>query len=166
MASQQLGPLGLLPSYTSQNRASIDPKLRLLEAFSLMRETQILAREEKVKMSTSLIPTLEREFKRFFALPLLFPDPMYDFAPTPPVDVIWHELIIDTRRYSKLSDDVYGSYVHHTPLSPGQASMNAGEILGYTKKRLVEAFGELTPSIWGEAQAGCDMRACHILCYR
>ncbi len=161
MSQIELGPLGLVPGFAIQSDTYT--KLKFLEEFPLERELGIVRAEGKLRIASHLYPTLIREFKRFFALAALFQDPKYSFAPTPSVDAIWHELIIDTRRYLQICLEVHGQFIHHRPLDPNQVAINTGEILGYTKECLEKAFGHVTPSIWG-ARPGCDFSACAVKC--
>ncbi|HKY02758.1 MAG TPA: hypothetical protein VJM53_09425 [Burkholderiales bacterium] len=159
-----LGPLGLLPSF--EISADTKDKLKKLERFSLEREIRVLSKDENFTLDDRGIPTLAREFKRFMSLGLLFPKPKYNFAPSKPVDRMWHELILDTRRYDAMCMEVHGAFVHHNPLDPEQIAENAGEVIRYTKECIGTAYGATVPWIWGGKMAicyytsGCDQLAC------
>jgi hypothetical protein len=166
-STEELGPLGLLRSFSLPSKNAI-AKLDVLQSFPVKREEELAQGREKLlwRESTtenggepgvfSLAPTLIREFKRFFSLPLLFPKAKYSFCPSPSVDFVWHQLIVDTMRYADLCEKVHGQFLHHRPLSPDECAENAGEKFGYTKKCLVDAYGSLTPAFWGSASFGCD----------
>ena len=142
----KLGPLGLLPSFKID--ADTRDKLEKLEKFSLDREVEILSKDKSFPLPDRGIPTLAREFKRFMSLGLLFLDPTYNFAPSKSVDRMWHELILDTRRYHLMCLEVHGAFVHHHPLDAEQISRNAGEVVRYTKECIVTAYGAFVPWIW------------------
>ena len=127
-----LGPLGLLLNVT-RNTSKI-AKVKVLAEFDMSREREVVPKRGELKIEDHLIPVAEREFKRFFSLGLLVSNPKYAFVPTPQVDAIWHELIIDTERYAKICQDVHGGFIHHRPLGPEAVASNAGEVSG-TQKR-------------------------------
>ena len=160
-ARVQLGPLGLLPSFMSKKRASeaVLKKLSFLQAFDMERECKIIAAE--LELDDYLSHLFVREFKRFFALELLVPEPDHSFVPSHEIDPVWHHLVLDSRRYVELCDALYGGYVHHTPADtcPAEFADNAGEKFGYTKSLLKEAFGGVPPAAWGAA-AHCNRAAC------
>lgn len=164
---KKLGPLGLLPDLRIDS--AVISKLEIAEGFDISREkTKLLASGLIVPDAVDLV---EREFKRFFVLNLVFKDPRYPFVPCEKVDFIWHELIISTRRYWDLCETVYGHYVHHDPEDPRSEyiAKYAGEIYGYTLECLASAFGGIPPKIWGYGAAGnaavcprCNFQACKI----
>lgn len=41
--------------------------------------------------------------------------PEKEHIPSPLVDKIWHEHILDTKAYSKFCNEFFGTYLHHTP---------------------------------------------------
>lgn len=156
-----LGPLGVLPDFTKITKLSKDvvDRLTFLESFSLERERKIVMDETKCDEYHSHL--FIREFKRFFALELLFPEPEHPFVPSHEIDPVWHHLVLDSRRYVPLCENLYGGYVHHTPMDtcPAEHADNAGEKFGYTKSLLEEAFGGAPPAAWGVA-AKCNYAAC------
>ncbi|WP_192214835.1 hypothetical protein [Methylobacterium bullatum] len=157
---KQLGPLGLLPDFVSASALAQDivDKIRFLEDFDMERERKILTAEINDEF---LSHVMVREFKRFFSLELLFPDADYPFVPSEEIDPIWHDIVLDSRRYVGICEKLYGGYVHHTPVDtcPGEMAQNAGERFGHTKRLLERAFGGITPSAWGVA-AYCNRAAC------
>jgi hypothetical protein len=159
----RLGPLGLLPSFAVSEDTR--EKLTKLEQFPLDREVRLLTEDETFTLPDRGVPTIAREFKRFMSLGLLFPEPKYNFAPSRPVDRIWHELILDTKRYYRMCMEAYGRFIHHNPLDPEEIVKNAGEVMTYTKECMVAAYGGPVPWAWGAARGGyytshCDQSAC------
>ena len=157
----KLGPLGLLPTFSKSKKVSKDvlQKLAFLDAFDMERERRLVMNEVKCSEYHSYLYV--REFKRFFSLELLFPEPDYTFVPSHELDPVWHHLVLDSRRYLALCGELYGGYVHHTPMDtcPHEIADNAGEVYGYTKNLLREAFGDAPPDAWGVA-AKCNTAAC------
>jgi hypothetical protein len=66
-------------------------------------------------MSQAELALAEQEYRRFLALHLAFPDS--DIVPCKLVDTIWHQHILDTRAYHEDCDAIFGSYLHHPPIS-------------------------------------------------
>ena len=56
--------------------------------------------------------TLEN-YKDFLQLKAMYPD--RDLVPTPCIDIVWHEHILDTRVYTDHCNYVFGEYLHHDP---------------------------------------------------
>ena len=54
----------------------------------------------------ALAQSIEKEFKKFVAITLLNPGQI--FAPSGPVDMYWHFLILHTREYEKFCHAVWG----------------------------------------------------------
>jgi hypothetical protein len=161
VGKKKLGPLGILPEFVSSlsiGAGTID-KLKILADFDMERERRIVMQEMEIDEYVSLVRL--REFKRFFALELLYPNPDHSFVPSIEIDPFWHHLVLDSRRYVALCDKLYGGYVHHTPTDtcPGEHADNAGEKFGYTKSLLDQAFGGAPPAAWGQA-AKCNHAAC------
>ena len=61
--------------------------------------------------NTEIAKMLEWEFKKFVALTLL--DKQLTFAPSGPVDMYWHFLILHTKEYREFCDAMWGSFQHH-----------------------------------------------------
>lgn len=59
------------------------------------------------KADIEIARTLEREFKRFIALSLMRPRQIY--APSGPVDMYWHFLVLHTREYEKFCTEIWGA---------------------------------------------------------
>lgn len=151
-------PLGLLNSHKSSKDKKTLQKLEFIEKFDMTREKGIIIKDERLKLPDKYLPTIEIELKRFLSLRILYDQNV--FAPTPPIDYMWHELIIDTPRYFELCNTAFGEYLHHRPLSPSKIAEFSGEVLYQTKQCLLEAYGNVAPAIWGDLRVGCDYRKC------
>ena len=55
----------------------------------------------------------EREYRRFLYLMKLYPDELT--APSVEVDTFWHQHILDTAKYARDCDTVFGYFLHHYP---------------------------------------------------
>jgi hypothetical protein len=79
-----------------------------LDAFDLSPVTARMVRRGRLDAIE-----LEHEFRRFAALILL--NPARTFVPSEIVDAYWHELVLDTRLYSRFCAEVFGHFVDHVP---------------------------------------------------
>jgi hypothetical protein len=55
-----------------------------------------------------IVDILAEEFRRFVAISLVEPDQVH--APSGPVDMFWHFLILHTVQYNKFCEEVWGSH--------------------------------------------------------
>ncbi|MGY3496758.1 glycine-rich domain-containing protein [Bradyrhizobium sp. USDA 4502] len=152
----QLGPLGLLESVDKSISQQLRDKLTLLQDVDLNDEkTSYLNAYPGRAIQVHLI---EKEMKRFLSLNLLVQSPRYSFVPSLPVDDMWHFFILNTPKYRRTCNNVFGQYVDHEPAPGGKSQGLAaagGEIAGYTKECLKQFYGHIPAPIWGYA-AGCD----------
>ena len=63
--------------------------------------------------SRTQVDEVEREYKRFMYLVAKYPS--RSIVPTKLVDKFWHAHILDTQKYEKDCDDIFGHFVHHFP---------------------------------------------------
>src|SRR5687768_7823975 len=63
--------------------------------------------------SMEMANRIEREYKRFLTLLVRYPDK--PIAPTHEVDEMWHQHILDTRKYATDCENVFGRFLHHYP---------------------------------------------------
>lgn len=154
----QTAPMGLLPDHCAAVNAETLEKLELLDAQDLSFEKEsFLARNPHEKDHIDL---LERELKRFLSLPLLVADLKIPFAPVIRVDELWHEVILNSPRYRKLCDRVYGGYLDHSPNQEELNRTNSGravEMAELTNSMLFRFYGPLDQAIWGSEL----MRPCY-----
>lgn len=113
-AAGAYGPLGLLPDFAVSK--STHEKLLFIESYdlsdikkSIIDKFDEIAAETNNKLQKPLSPCkpaemrkyidlLEKEFKKFLTLRLLFPSEDVRFVPSRIVDRMWHKFIVDTRR--------------------------------------------------------------------
>ncbi|MFN9638306.1 MAG: glycine-rich domain-containing protein [Synechococcaceae cyanobacterium] len=61
----------------------------------------------------SFLKRLEVEYRIFFTMHAAFPEVW--LPPSRPLDLFWHEHLLDTRAYFADCDQVAGHYLHHLP---------------------------------------------------
>lgn len=103
-------PLDLLDSFDAS-----DETLERLQRIADADLSTAKAAAIRAGLSSSDIDDIELELKRFFALPLLFPDDAGSIAPALEVDALWHAFILDTAAYRSFCDDVYDGFLDHVP---------------------------------------------------
>jgi hypothetical protein len=143
-----LGPLGMLPRVTKLESPFID-KIELIAALNLEREKKALLLKKPEYADD--IGVIEREFKRYLSLSILYPDPDFPLAPAHAVDLLWHELILNTPKYHDICNSVFGFYLHHQPEDSAsqKRALYAGQLAAYTKELMTQSFGGLDIHIWG-----------------
>jgi hypothetical protein len=129
--------------------AASDPvlkKLQFIEGFDLV------SREEPRRKARLLtFDRAELELKRFFALPLLFPEDAARLAPSLRLDALWHAFILNTPRYRAFCEGAYGQYLDHVP-GPSRRETKKRVREGPMKLTLdclARAFGEPDKRFWG-----------------
>jgi hypothetical protein len=68
---------------------------------------------EGVGWNKSQCTIAEIQYKRFLTLNKLYPKS--SIVPDKVIDTFWHYHILDTRKYFKDCDKIFGSYFHHFP---------------------------------------------------
>jgi hypothetical protein len=155
-AMDQLGPLGLLENVANGLAQPVLDKLGLLQDVSLDDEKSSYLNANPNRAPE--VHLIEREMKRFLSLDLLVKKPKYPFVPSLLVDDMWHFFILNTPKYRKACNDVFGEYLDHEPTPGGKSrglAIAGGEMAGYTKECLKQFYGHIPAPIWGYA-AGCD----------
>ena len=81
------------------------------------------------------------EYRKWVALRRCF-EGAY-MVPTAVVDEVWHEHIVDTRRYTDFCERVFGRYLHHEPIiDPSEnQSKSAKQAFTFTKQMWAKCFG-------------------------
>lgn len=105
------------------------------------------------------LDVMEREYRRFLALHLAFPDT--DVVPCKLVDEIWHQHILDTRAYAADCDALFGEFLHHFPYFGMNGPDDARALQdAYTETldRYRDAFGEPPAGTWISADAASCKR--------
>lgn len=96
------------------------------------------------------------EYRRFLHLHQKYPE--HWVAASKLVDIVWHEHIIDTRRYMADSDSLFGRYLHHTPcFGKGRTFHHQNDMV----KAYEETFGEFPrEDIWEMPQVQASFPGC------
>ena len=106
---------------------------------------------------------LESEFRKFVALTLIQPN--ITFAPSGPVDMYWHFLILHTREYRKFCNNIWGAFQHHprgslsekakvergsTPvlMEHHPQSTNEKMVFSQVVEMYEKVYGSADPKIW------------------
>lgn len=92
--------------------------------------------------SVSQAETAEIEYKRFLALKRMHPDK--DIVPNRDVDIFWHQHILDTEKYAKDCEVIFGFFLHHFPyfgMNGPQDEQNLMDAFEETKQLYADNFG-------------------------
>lgn len=104
----------------------------------------------------------EREYRRFLALHLMFPE--MAVVPCGLVDHVWHAHILDTFAYAPDCQKVFGFFLHHYPyfgMRGEQDAVDLHDAYELTLARYGDAFGEPPVGVWRpEAGAKCGRKNC------
>lgn len=87
---------------------------------------------------------IETEYRRFLYLMHAFPQE--ETAPTVDVDTFWHYHILDTMKYAKDCEQVFGYFLHHYPYLGMHGESDAG-----AEQRGAERMRALYEATFGEA---------------
>lgn len=91
--------------------------------------------------SASQADIAEIDYKRFLALKRKYPDK--DIVPHLDIDIFWHQHILDTEKYAKDCEQIFGFFLHHYPYfgMNGQADeQNLQDAFEETKQLYAESF--------------------------
>lgn len=91
--------------------AEFEERLQALREFDLAPVTERLRRE-----GVENADELEMKFRRFAKL--LLEEPDVEFGISAELDEYWHAFILDTVRYHRFCEAVFGDYLHHVPGDP------------------------------------------------
>lgn len=86
--------------------------------------------------------------KQYYVVALL--DPKNQHAVSDAIDPFWHFHILDTKNYFTFGEEVFGQYIHHTPLDHGDAAEVARvrDLYNYTARIYGELFGYINPAFY------------------
>ena len=93
---------------------SITLKLSKIDRLNLdILKLKLTHKEEGPGWNTRKFKTVEKQYKNFLKLILLYPTA--SIVPTKEIDTFWHYHILDTQKYFKDSNTIFGTYLHHFP---------------------------------------------------
>jgi hypothetical protein len=106
---------------------------------------------------------MEREYRRFLALHLVYPE--MDIVPCKLVDEIWHRHILDTAAYREDCELIFGFFLDHFPYFGMRGADDARALEDAYEQTLAcycKAFGEPPAGTWLAADGGssCKRTAC------
>lgn len=74
---------------------------------------KLMSKKEGYGWSQAEADRHERDYRRFLALLVKFPDEV--IAPDTNVDKFWHGHILDTMKYAEDCNNIFGAFLHHYP---------------------------------------------------
>lgn len=89
----------------------------------------------------------ETEYKRFLALLVKYPDDV--IAPDTEVDKFWHAHILDTMKYARDCDRIFGTFLHHYPYFGMRGEEDAADLDAAFRR-----MQQLRREAFGDAAAG------------
>ena len=66
-------------------------------------------------------------------------------VPTPDIDTVWHSHILDTRKYQKDCQKLFGKYLHHSPYGSEDGEEPLQNNFYRTLELVAKEFPELVP---------------------
>lgn len=109
---------------------------------------------DKLDLSEAEVASLFEDTKRFLVVGTVLGR---NFAPSVPVDALWHEWILFTDDYHTFCLTLGDSYIHHTPIPQGSASQPP---LEPTMEALEAVFGPLDDRWWPVALGASGIMDC------
>jgi hypothetical protein len=104
---------------------------------------------------------VEREYRRFLALCLA--EPSRPTVPYKEVDEMWHAHILDTEKYARDCQNLFGFFYHHFPyfgMRGAEDAQNLRDAYDETIARYEAAFGTPQPETWPQGSG----RSCRTKC--
>lgn len=99
-------------------------------------------------------------YRGFLIINLRYPDDVH--VPTKTIDAVWHRHILDSRKYLRDCDAIFGAYFHHFPYFGMRGEEDAqarAASFAKTKERFAQEFGvsldEVSATKEGAACKGC-----------
>lgn len=90
----------------------------------------------------------EEGYRRFLALKRAYPD--RDIVPNRPVDVFWHQHILDTEKYAKDCETIFGYFLHHYPYFGMQGEEDHANLCA-TFEETAALYAEHFSGSWGSS---------------
>ena len=99
---------------TVADRKSLDEVLAAIAALDLDPiKVKLMHAESGKGWTREYADMMETEYRRFLELMAKYPDEA--IAPSMDVDEFWHYHILDTMKYARDCDNVFGHFLHHFP---------------------------------------------------
>jgi hypothetical protein len=101
----------------------------------------------------NMLASVILEYRRYLALSILDPNSSHHLAG--PVDLAWHQHLLDTKDYWQLCSEVIGRFIHHVPHRPGDIS-EGPSAFGLTIATVRSSFDHIDEEIWSGIAAQCQ----------
>lgn len=112
--------------------------------------------------STEQLDLFEREYRRFLALNLMYPDEA--IVPCFDVDMFWHAHILDTAAYRVDCAAIFGEFFDHFPyfgMRGEEDELQLANAYDQTLALYEDAFGPVPDGVWTiEHSMKCKRTAC------
>lgn len=108
-----------------------------LQAIQMLDFTDIKAKFVSKGWTSRKCELVEIWYKRFLSIKAKYPNET--IAPYGPIDDFWHAHILDTRRYAKDCEKVFGRFLHHLPT---YGNYDISETLDKMNRLYLIEFGE------------------------
>jgi hypothetical protein len=109
-------------------------------------KVKLMHRESGEGWTRDYANAVETEYRRFLYLMKMFPNE--DLSPSGAVDIFWHYHILDTMKYARDCDAIFGYFLHHFPYVGlrGEDDLATLEQMGERMRELYQAtFGQKSP---------------------
>ncbi len=130
----------------------------LLETVDAHEHPELIARlQRELDLDLPSAQQLFADMKRYLYLCTISGEKL---APTPKIDAAWHEFLMYTRDYTCFCQQMFGTFVHHTP----NPTLTPHEVLdpNRTFQLAQQTFGELGPNWDVASDAECSPDSdCH-----
>jgi hypothetical protein len=145
---------------------SAEDALERLECIDLgMVRRKLADPEEGQGWSAEHLDLAEREYRRFLALHLMYPETAV--VPCGFVDEVWHAHILDTQAYGPDCQAAFGFFLHHFPYFGMRDEQDATDLrtaYDETLERYERAFGEPASVAWTGMAAKCRTKCKPMKC--
>ncbi len=108
-----------------------------------MIKRKLQDKEEGEGWSIEYCNSTELEYKRFLALKRSYPN--IDIVPHASIDKFWHQHILDTAKYAKDCEELFGYFIHHFPyfgMNGDEDAQNLVDAFEHTKLIYKKHFNE------------------------
>lgn len=119
--------------------------------------------EEGTGATEAALNEMERDYRRFLALHLAYPDTT--IVPTKAIDAMWHQHILDTSAYRDDCDAIFGRFLDHFPYFGMRDDQDARDLEDAFDATLVlwrNAFGE--PLVAASGSGRCRRQCAPMKC--
>jgi hypothetical protein len=111
-------------------------------------KTKLIHVESGVAWSLERAEAVETEYRRFLYLMKAFPK--VEMAPLKDVDTFWHYHILDTMKYARDCEQIFGYFLHHHPYL-GMEGENGREMQQQAGGRMRELYETTFNVPYGQA---------------